>query len=551
MKKRSDIMNLTKKKLPKWLFDPVAPILLLVFTSVVVMYYISGPLLVEFHSDFTDSLLWANVTAETGDILSTEFNYAAILPFGAPFWMVPILKIFGYGRTAFQLSMVVFALIFISGAYYFFRSLKWKRLIAAAATSCLCLLMSGSSVLLEMMWGHTIYYSLSLLFWLLLMGLTLHLLDTTRSWKKGNKIRISTILELVAVMFLCAGCATDGAQMLALGVLPVLGALVACAFFDNSPLVSMSNLRKCALGGLMLLASGIGIVILYLITKGGTISSAYASSHLAWDSHTKWINNLLHIFPSTAQLYNADTAAGQRLFTFDSLVRGLKILMLMVVFAAPVVMLLRYRKLNDSTKLALWGHFVVTGVVGFMYVFGILNNGNWRVIPCLGTGIIVTILWIHDLFAGSSVEKRLAAVLAALLAVVSLLNVAAIGKSPRQIQKNPHWNVTQVLQEKGYDYGYATFWNSHPIALLSDNKIQITSVEQEGTELNPLYYQNYDQDFVPREDRDTCFLLLEQAELENLQKGEYWQRLKSCRQLVDSFECGRFIVLVFDGNIIV
>ncbi len=551
MKKRSDNMNLTKKKLPKWLFDPVAPILLLVFTAAVAMYYISGPLLAEFHSDYTDSLLWANVTAETGDILSTKFNYAAILPFGAPLWMVPILKIFGYGRTAFQLSMVVFTLVFISSSYYFFRSLKWQRLIAAAATSCLCLLLSGSDVLLEMMWGHTIYYSLSLLFWLLLMGLTLHLLDTTRSWKKGNKIRISTILELVAVTILCAGCATDGSQMLALGVLPVLGALVAWAFFDDSPLISKANLCKCALAGLMLVASGIGMVILFLITKGGTISSTYASSHLAWDSHTKWMNNLLHIFPSTAQLYNADTAAGQKLFTFGSLVRGLKILMLMVVFAAPVAMLLRYRKLNDSTKLALWGHFVVTGVIGFMYVFGILNDGNWRLIPCLGTGIIVTILWIHDLFAGSRVEKRLATVLAVLLAVVCLLNVALIGKMPRKVQQNKYWNVTQALQEKGYDYGYATFWNSHPIALLSDNKIQITSVEQEGTELAPLYYQNYDREFIPQEDRDTCFLLLEQAELENLQKGQYWQRLKSCRQLVDSFECGEFIVLVFDGNVIV
>ena len=545
-------MNKTlRSRIPKWVLDPVLPILLILFTIGIALYYITGPMLVMFNSDYADSLIWANVTAETGDILSSDFHYAAILPFGAPLWMVPILKIFGFGITAQVLSMAVFAIIFIPSVYFFFRSLKWKRLSAAASTACFCLVMTGSDVLLEMFWGHTIYYSLGLLFWMLLMGLTLRLVDTSRSWKKGDKISIRTILELSAVAILCAGCATNGFQVLALGVVPVAGALVACAFFDQAPLVNKAHLRKVALVGLMLVAIAVGFVILMIITKNGSIQAKYANAHMVWGDSNNWIANVMKIFPSAAYLFGVAAKDGLKLMSVKSVFYALKLLALMVIFVSPVIMFLRYKKLKENAKTVLWSHLIVTCVIGFMYVFGPLSYGNWRLIPCLSTGLIVTVLWIKDLLAGTRVEKRIAAALAVLMAAVCLINVLQVARMPRNIQKNVHWEVTQVLKEKGYDYGFATFWNSHPIVFLSDSEIQVTSVKQEGVELEPHMYQNFKQEFQPREDKDTCFLMLEKSEYANVQKGEYWKRLNSTRKLVDSFECGKFIVLVYDGCIIV
>lgn len=538
-------------RVPKWVFDPVLPILLMLFAAAVAVWYITGPMLVMFHSDFTDSLIWANVTAQTGDILSPDFNYAAILPFGAPLWMVPILKIFGYGRISFQLSMIVFVVIFMASAYYFFRGLKWNRLSAGAAAACFCLVMSGSDTLLEMLWGHTIYYSLGLLFWLLLMGLALRLMDTARSWKKGKKLSLPTILELAAVAILCAGCATDGFQVLALGVAPVMVSLAACAFFSESPLLGRHNRRTGAVLAVMAAACVAGLAILVVITKGGSIQSRYANGHMVWDRYTDWASNLMTFFPNLSLLFGVEVEANEKLLTLPSVVYALKLVLLMVIFIAPVAMLLRYKKLKESTRMALWGHFTVSAVIFFLYVFGILNTGNWRLIPCLGTGMIVTMLWIRELLGGTRVHKRIAVLLAALMAAVCLLNAVQVARLPRDIRKNPHWKVTQILKEKGYDYGYATFWNSHPVVMLSDDEIQVTTVKQEGTELEARPYQNFKQEFQPREDKDTCFLMLEQQEFENVQKGEYWKRLNESRKLVDSFTCGKFIVLVYDGCVIV
>ena len=77
-----------------------------------VIYYILGPGEGYFHSDCTDSIVWANATVESGKIFDPDFKYAALLPFSASAWMVPLIRIFGYGMTAHNIAMIIFAVIF-------------------------------------------------------------------------------------------------------------------------------------------------------------------------------------------------------------------------------------------------------------------------------------------------------------------------------------------------------------------------------------------------------------------------------------------------------
>ena len=40
----------------------------------ILVHYISGPALAFFHADYSDSLLWAQITVETGEVLSEDFH---------------------------------------------------------------------------------------------------------------------------------------------------------------------------------------------------------------------------------------------------------------------------------------------------------------------------------------------------------------------------------------------------------------------------------------------------------------------------------------------
>jgi hypothetical protein len=59
--------------------------------------------------------------------------------------------------------MVIFALLFALSIVFLCRSLKWSWTASFVAMSAVLLAVSGSDKLREIMWGHTIYYSLGLL----------------------------------------------------------------------------------------------------------------------------------------------------------------------------------------------------------------------------------------------------------------------------------------------------------------------------------------------------------------------------------------------------
>ena len=150
----------------------------------VLIYYIAGPSLAVLHSDCTDSLLWSQAMVESGEILTEDFHYAALLPFGSPLWTVPILAICGYTVNAYVLSMSVFAVLFVLAAFSLFCAMKWARPVGAFASFCLSMLLSGSAKLREVMWEHVIYYSLSILLVMVLLNLCLRLLGAAEQRKK-------------------------------------------------------------------------------------------------------------------------------------------------------------------------------------------------------------------------------------------------------------------------------------------------------------------------------------------------------------------------------
>ena len=128
----------------------------------VVIYFIIGPMEGYIHSDFTDTIYWANASLESGKVFDPEFRYAGLLPFSANLWFIPLIARFGVSMTAQVVGMVIFALVFAASLYFMCRSLEWSRSRSALTVGITALILSLSEKLREIMWGHVIYYSLIL-----------------------------------------------------------------------------------------------------------------------------------------------------------------------------------------------------------------------------------------------------------------------------------------------------------------------------------------------------------------------------------------------------
>jgi len=531
-------------------------ILGVVFTALslwTLLYYITGPALAYFHSDCTDSLLWAQMMIESGSVLSEDFAYAAILPFGSPLWMVPILKICGYTYTAQVISMSVFAVIFVLSAISLFRALGWRFSLCGAASFCLSLLLSGSVKLREIMWEHVIYYSLGILFLMLTANLSIRLYRRVSAYGEGDHSKKNkAILAIFALLLflLCAGIATDGFQMIAITAVPVIAALIALAVFDSKNAL-FSNVSKGKYLLICCMAVGMvtGLLALNVITKNGEISAGYENAYSQWSDLSVWMDNALKFPYQYLSLFGIEIEKNQPLFSLDSIFVMLRLAVALLLLISPILLLCRYKKIrSDAEKILLWSHLVVTAVIMLGFICGKLSGANWRLVPMLGSSILVTLIYVKELLWSEEVEKRIGTVFAALLICVSFLTAQTMLQMPHNAG-NTFQNIATTLSNKGYTYGYATFWQSNNTTLLSNGRVKVVTVNINNGTVERRAYQTASYWFEDQEGQEDYFLLLTANEYQEVKRSKYWQDLNLNCDLIDEFTCDGYHILVFNGNV--
>ncbi len=518
------------------------------------VFYIAGPSIGYIHSDCADSLLWSLASAETGDVFAEDFHYAALLPFGAPVWTVPLIWIFGFSITTYTISMSIFAILLIASAFSLFRAIKCTPTISALFSFCFAMLLSGSAKLREIMWEHTIYYSLALLFILLLLNVCFRLIPYITAWDRGQTNRkqyTQLVVWAILLILLCAGCATDGMQILVISVLPVLGAWLAHTVLDSQKLLSRESVNRYVLCGLMALGVLFGLILLRFFTNNGAITAGYEDAYSTWSALDTWSENAKVIPAQYFSLFGIPHGMNGPLFTLDSVPIIFKIFCALILQICPIVLLCRYKAIrHTSSKIVLWTHLATSFVILFGMICGSLSSAEWRLVPLLGTAILATLVFLREMFSDTIVAKRICVLLAAVIVAVSAFHAYEICSMPQDHGQNrDHAVLAQMLEDKGYDYGYATFWNCHITRLLSDDHVLTLPVEIVGDRVQ-IYQHQLRDSWIQQRDNQSCFLLLSRYEYATLLPTEYWGELTANRQLIESFEHGDYCVFVFNGSVI-
>ena len=541
------------KKMPKGKLTHsynIPSILILVLTIGLVIGYIAGPSLYAIHSDCTDSLLWSQITLETGNVLDENFRYAAILPFGASLWMVPILGIFGYTVTAHIVSMSVFAILFVLAVYFLFRGAKWNQTGSALAAMVITLLLSTTAKLREIMWEHTIYYSLSILFVVVLLNLTLRLLDIMEESKDKLPTKFWVLMGL---LFLIAiGCGTDGFQVVAISVLPVAAALVAHRFFHKDPLSSNETRKSAALIGIMAAGTVVGVLMLRAWTGGGEISAGYAEAYTVWTDVSSWMDNLQKLVPDYIQLFTTAVPAKKSMISAQSAAALIMLLGLAVITAGHIFLICRYRKLEKAAQLMLWVHLVVSAVVLFGWICGKLSVANWRLIPMLGTSLLSAMFAIRDLWENKGLLRRIGVLMLCVVLLASTIAPVTIMKKyeSQRTTIRAEKEVATLLQEQAPSLGYATFWNCNIITLLSDGQVDMLNTIIQNGEVCPRLYQTRTDQFDRRKQaNESCFLLLTSSEYNTLKQNGYLSDLNQENTILKEINCRGYYILILEKDL--
>lgn len=518
----------------------------------IIVGYIVGPMEGYLHADYTDTIYWANASLESGKVFNPDFKYAALLPFSANLWFMPLIAFFGVSMKTQVIGMIVFMVIFAVSMYFMLRSFGWSIPWTGTAMIVTTLLMSGSDKLREMMWGHVIYYSLALMLFCFGIGAVKRLSDM----KLG--LNFKSIAAVILTVLLFVGIATDGFQIIALVTLPCLGALIA-EFICNKKnnLVSMRAIKVYSIGGGILVSTLIGMKL--LDAWKGDLNADYTNIYSKIAPLGEWLDNLLEFPQKYLSLMGVDHKGSVPIFDADTVMMLLKMVGALVCLVLPIVLLFNYKKIEEKgTKLLLWGHIILSAATMFGFVCGYLSGGdatNWRITTMAGSGVLTSVATLKFFIDRRKeddgiVGARIMALLTAGILTVSSVNALQISKMPQDYGRdNILHRLTNVLEENGLEYGYATFWRSQAITLLSDSRVKtrmILANSSNGVWTD--YYQNCYSWYEDVEGVDRYFVLLSDSEDRNASQNEKWAQFKreNNHELID-FES--YVIYIFDRNI--
>lgn len=512
------------------------------------LYYILYPSRGYLHSDCTDSILWANATVESGQLFDPDFRYAAMLPFSSNLWYVPLIALFGMTMNVQLAGMVIFLVLFSAAVYFLCRSLRFGLTGTFGTLALTLLLLSGSDKLREILWGHVIYYSLAILMICLGLGLANRIMD---QWDKQNRKGIAVYGALLLLLFM--GNALNDLSLIVISTVPVLFAVLGERFFDGEHrLLSKRNLCAGAIAGGLAVATGLGLVLLKLLQNGKVAN--YASIYSMFSEPTTWFDNLSRLLLELLQLFGVTVVNQQLMFSADSLPDLLLMAAGLTVMILPIVGLVRYKKLRHrGTRHLLLAHVAESAVILLGYICGYFSTGNWRVVPMIGTAILASIAVLRECLAdrGKFLQVRLSAAACLVLVLAAGVNAHAISQMPKDYGQDNHLHVlAQELEDRGLTYGYATFWNSQAITLLSDNQVKCreTLVTDQGIVTD--YYQSSRKWYEDQPGVERYFVLLSSQELFTAQTSDHWHQITNDGSLIESFSVAGFEIFVFNRNVI-
>lgn len=540
----------------------IIPILLFLAASAISVYYIFWASKGEFHADCTDTIMWAFASNESGNMFDTDFNYACFLPFGISLIMQPLISIFGLSLTAHHFGMLAFFILLTVFFVLMLREMHIDiRYNLLAATTFLALTFSSEKSR-EIFWGHTIYYSLGLLF--VVMGLfmyfkLLNILDKRKAAKDDakakRKLSIQYIITLVILCIFIALTATDGISALSIFALPLAAGVFAQQVLDSqSKLISRKSMFTFGHVVLFFLMILLGSKL--LAYWQGDMVAGYQDAYSMFSETSKWMENALTIPVSWLRLFGVQDLTGIKLSEKEGIVNLLYIFNAIVIAVLPVIATCFYPKYKNDTKgkmlrIFIWIHWAVTAIILVGFICGLLSAANWRLIPLVGTSIMTSLMFIIWAITSKASASRISVIFAIPVLVVSFLNFKTVVKMPADNYKeNVLFSIADVLEDQGLTYGYATFWNANSITLITENEIKVRDVNVNESGVSKRLYQSAESWYGPQEGQEDYFLLVSAYEY-GIVETYAPHLLNECYKKITMSACGQdFTIMVYDHSIV-
>ena len=533
------------------------PIFMFVYAAYISFYYIFFTSQGEFHADCTDTLMWANASYESGSVFDPDFTYACFLPFGINLIMQPLIAIFDVSLTTQHLGMFAFFLLITAFLILTLREMKFDIRYILVGIAVFLAVTFSSEKLREIFWGHTIYYTLGLLFIVIGCFMYFRLMNLSTMLAKAEpesrkKLRKHYFITLAVLCIFIMLTATDGISALSIFGLPFLAGIFAEQVINTkTPLMSQKSIHTYAMVGLFFIMIFLGGKLLAFFQ--GDLIAGYAEAYSHFSEMKNWIDNLHTIPISWLLLFGVESMTDKKMSDPEGIVNMLRIAASGVVFVMPVIATCFYAKYKHDNRgramrIFIWIHWTASALVLSGVVFGLLSGAEWRLVPMLGTALILSIMFILYIITEKMSASRVGAILSIPVIAVSFLNLIDISKMPiDNYNDNVLFAISDCLQDNGLTYGYATFWNANAVTVISGSKVKVRDVTDKT--LSKRLYQSSTKWYEDQEGQQEYFLFLSDAEYIDLEDSIAPFQSKIIKKIEPVINDAHYHIIVFKENI--
>lgn len=539
------------------------------FSFFMILYYVIFIAKGYYHSDCTDTIMWAQASYDAGALMNPDFAYAGLIPFGGQLLMLPFVALFGVGMKAQIIGMTIFCVLFVIAIIFLCRAMGFHYKGISVMVSSVLILISASEKLREIFWGHIIYYSLGIFFLMVGFALVLKCIkagnvffndgmtdgniaeikkvrnDKEETHKDVCKITLKKLAGLYVLLFVwTALCSMNGVQSLTIYGIPVLGAVAVELFFDfSASFIDRKNLGKYIVMGVLMLGMVFGLVLGQI--ANGNIVAGYADAYSEFSTSSEWVGNFLDFFPNFFTLLGVKIKNNMLIYSLEGIFNLLRIICAVVLLAVPVTMAFLYRKFEEiSYRLMILIHHLMTLLILLGWIFGKLSSANWRLSPIVVTSVILCVMFVRWIVRCAE-YKRLAVFVAIPVMCMVLITTKDIFTLDKQSMENTELtNLAEYLKHNDLEYGYATFWQANIITLISDSEVKVRVIKAEDEGYVKRLYQTNRNWYEKADGYDRYFVILTNAEYTDYCFGN-----KNYEEPEEMLECGNYKILVYGHNL--
>lgn len=407
------------------------------------------------HSDMAAEVLLSKLLSEEGGLLSQNWYYSTeIRIVYTQLVMTPLFLIFSDYGTVKLISVIIFNVLLAVVFYFTAKEFKLKGAYLYLAMALL--LAPLSNEYLDMMFLGN-FYTCQVICTYLVLKFFYRAPSEKQKWQWVK-------LAALSVSALILGL--SGLRYLASLYLPLVAAVCFSYGFDHKDQREKKLFSKLLLSVDMIVFAGIG----FLINK------FYLAANYSFDSQAVQFVPLEEVpqrfLTSVRLMLEFFGYRGIGVVTPLGIVNAVKfVFFLFVIYVVIYLTRHRYDILDNKQRLFLYYFYGLFLINWYMLVFTDVLQQYRYWLPVYVVGVILIGIYLKQAKEKTEFFKPVMAALAVVTVLASLYG--ELWQDTKYNDCEKRYGYMEFLEENGYTFGYATFWNSSVTEYLSNGKIEV------------------------------------------------------------------------------